>query len=129
MPRLDAIVTIVADAVTLGDVKTFLDEAERYSLPPTAPLLDGGHTRVEGFEQEAGEASGEEGASTLGSVRAWYEAARAAGIEDDASILVGGDTLAVDLLPLEVEAIGCGDCDEHDDVLVTVHGCTRRTHS
>jgi hypothetical protein len=110
MTELSAIITLSATGDTIADIREFVAECDKLSVPDETELIDG-PPPIE--NPEAGLDSWVGGdpdvkAQTLGSVKRWLANAATLGVSDDRAIPYVR-FLCVDLPVFEVELAECGD--------------------
>lgn len=109
MTTVSVIANLALDENMLEGIDVFLTDCERYGVPDSAELLDGGHVRVAGSQGDAvGPVSKGADSATVGAVREFVERAREAGFADDTELSYGHD-LSVDLTVAAIEGCSCGD--------------------
>lgn len=109
MSRLSAIVTLHATGSTVADLAEFVADAASLALPDGVELLEGGDAHLAEDPHRLGPIAPGGAHGTLGAVRRWLDAARAAGVGDDAVI----DGLAGVAVDLDVVALERGSCSDH----------------
>jgi hypothetical protein len=124
MATLSAIVTLYADAKTLGDVQEWYALCAKMGLADTTPITDGANAKVTGLDRPIGTYP----TVCLADVSAWLEAATQAGLTPDAVMTRPALDLGVDLPALGTELVGCGECVRPvTDVIVHLHDDCQET--
>jgi hypothetical protein len=109
MSRLAAIVTLHATGSTVADLDEFVSAAGRLGAGDDVVLLEGGDARLEDDVHHLGEVAPPGRAhGTVGGLRRWLDAARAAGV-GWGEVISGLDVVAVDLDVVAVEVSACSD--------------------
>jgi len=113
---LTAIISLSPDTCTLGAVRGFLRDAERFAVPTDTRLIDGGHAFPATFPDRTIGSFGGDLASVIALAETLTE------LPDEAEVVYATD-VALDLPVFAVEPIVCG---EHlraapENVIVTVN--------
>jgi hypothetical protein len=118
MATLQALLTLYADAETLGDVQAWYAQCQKFNLDESTPVTDGANAKVAGLDRVIGTYPG----VCLADVATWLAATQAAEISPDAPMTKPALDLAVDLPIQGTELAGCGECVEPTvDVIVHLH--------
>ena len=112
---IHAIITLVSDAATLGSLRDFVKQSNKFEIPLSTELLEGAHAHIANDS-----AIMDTHGTTLESLSKW--------LEDNSHLpditeVTYGDEVAVDAVVFQVEEISCGEHippDEGTGVLVTV---------
>jgi hypothetical protein len=124
MATLSAILTLYADAKTLGDVQTWYALCQKMGLSATTLITDGANAQVAGLDRPIGTYP----TACLGDVATWLELAKQAGINPDATMTKPAIDMGVDLPALGTELAGCGECTRRvTDVIVHLHDDCKET--